>query len=73
MLERDRWVVPLIHWWQFSSPWDVSAGQPCGPPEWPEAGGMMHQDAWLVDAVTLLRSEWPHVGSARAEPAALRG
>jgi len=71
VLQRDQWTLPLIHWWQFSSPWDGATGQPSGPPEWPEPGGMMNQDAKLVDLVMLLRSEWPHIAAA-PEPAAAR-
>lgn len=40
------------------------SGHPSGPPEWPEPGGMMNQDAKLVEFVSLLRSEWPYITSA---------
>jgi hypothetical protein len=36
-------------------------GNPSGPPEWPRAGGLLQQPARLVEAVTILRMELPHV------------
>ena len=51
----------------MSSPWDGMSGQPSGPPEWPEPGGLLQQDAWLVEAVSLLRTEWPFVERGSAE------
>jgi len=32
-----------------------------GLPEWPYRGGMLRQPAQIVDAVSLLRAEWPYV------------
>jgi hypothetical protein len=57
----------------MSSPWDGMSGQPCGPPEWPRRGGILRQDARLVEAVALLRGEWSHVSRKREQLPAKRG
>lgn len=54
-------MLQLINWWQLSSPWDGLTGQPCGPPEWPRRGGILHQPAKLVEATNILRAEWSHI------------
>ena len=54
----------LVLWWMNSSTWGEQSGQPLGPPEWPRAGGLLRQPAVLVEAVSILRSEWTHVQRA---------
>jgi len=49
----------LVAWWVESSPWDPWMDGPAGPPEWPRPGGLMRQAAKLVEAVRILRNEWP--------------
>jgi hypothetical protein len=54
-------VEELLEWWIWSVRWDGMSGQPIGAPRWPRPGGLLRQPAWLLDAVKLLRYEWPHV------------
>lgn len=70
VLRDVPWAEELITWWMQSSTWGEQAGQPIGPPEWPRPGGYLRQPARLVEAVSILRSEWPHVQRASAEASA---
>jgi hypothetical protein len=48
----------VLHWWLSSSQFDGMTRSAVGPPEWPRPGGMLNQDAKLVEAVHMLRYEW---------------
>lgn len=63
----DPEVARVVWWWLQSVPWAVGGlggAVPAGPPEWPRPGGLLRQPARLVEAVTVLRSEWPFVMQA---------
>jgi hypothetical protein len=65
--------VEIVRWWIQSSRFDGFSGQPFGPPEWPRKGGLLNQTARLVDAVDLLRAEWPHVVKHTKGPSPEKG
>lgn len=58
----------VLAWWLESSTFDGMAGAPNGPPEWPLPGGLLMQPARLVQAVSVLRSEWAHLPRERSRP-----
>lgn len=58
MLQEDPDALTVFEWWLQSTTFDGMSGQPLGPPEWPRPGGLARQDARLVEAVTLLRTQW---------------
>lgn len=60
LLSESGWAAELIDWWLWSVHWDLR-GMPIGPPRWPFKGGLLRQPAQLVQAVKILRSEWPNV------------
>jgi hypothetical protein len=43
------------------------SGHPVGPPEWPRPGGYVRQHAVLVEAVKLIRAEWPWIERSPAK------
>jgi len=58
--------METVYWWLSSSQFDGMSGTPSGPPEWPRPGGLLNQDSKLLEAVDVLRAEWPHVMKWRA-------
>jgi len=63
VLEEDEGeALETVKWWLSSTPWDTWSGGPSGPPQYPLPGGELRQYAKMVDAVTLLRTEWRHLG-----------
>lgn len=55
--------MDLVEWWLDATSFDGMSGQP-SPPLWPFRGGVLRQPAALVQAVRLLRNEWPYVMAA---------
>lgn len=67
LLDRDGGddALDVVSWWLGSSPMGAFGG-PSGPPEWPLPGGFLMQPALLVEAVEVLRNEWPYLRPAKA-------
>lgn len=55
-----------MHWFYRAAIWDTWSGQPIGIRDWPRPGGLMHQDARLVQAVDVLLAEMQYLPKARA-------
>jgi len=61
LADDDLGALAIAEWWLLSAPPDPLTGDRAGMPEWPFPGGLWNQPARLVDAVQVLRAEWPHV------------
>jgi hypothetical protein len=79
LLEAEQWTTELIDWWLWSARW-TSTGMgptlPLGAPRWPRPGGLLHQRAWLVDAVKFLSSAYPEIAHpeiVKREPPKTKG
>lgn len=68
LLQDEPEADAVLAWWMESSTFEAFSGAPCGPPEWPLPGGYLMQPARLVQAVSVLRSEWGHVPRERSKP-----
>jgi len=60
VLSESPYEVAFVRWWLTVTPFDGSTGRP-GLPEWPRPGGTLRQYGKVVEAVSLLRAEWPYV------------
>lgn len=58
----------VLIWWLSSSPWDVMAGTPSGPPQWPKGRGLLETPNRLTGLVDRMREEWACRKRARPEP-----
>lgn len=64
LLAESPHLETILTWFVASGSWDGMSGTPSGPPEWPYRGGMLRQPGPLVDAVIILRDEFPYVQQA---------
>ncbi len=59
-------IEAVVHWFYRAARWDSWSGQPIGIRDWPRPGGLMRQDARLVQAVDVLLAEMQYLPKARA-------